>query len=156
MKNILKLFLFIGIVELVGIIGSVFTSSSVNGWYQTLIRPDLAPPDWVFAPVWTTLFALMGISVFLIWEKSVSNKGARFALFVFACQLLLNLLWSMIFFGLQSPGWALLEIGILWIAITTTILLFHKISRLASLLLIPYILWVTFAVYLNYLFWILN
>lgn len=156
MKNILKLFLFIGIVELVGIIGSVFTSSSVNGWYQTLIRPDLAPPDWVFAPVWTTLFALMGISAFLIWEKSVSNKGARFALFIFACQLLLNLLWSMIFFGLQSPGWALLEIGILWIAITTTILLFYKISRLASLLLIPYILWVTFAVYLNYLFWILN
>lgn len=155
-SNTFKLIIAIVVSELAGIIGSVFTASSVAGWYKTLIRPDIAPPSWVFGPVWTTLFALMGIAAFLIWKKGIDRKDVRIALYIFAGQLVLNTLWSILFFGMQNPGAAFVEIIILWIAILATIISFAKISKAAGWLLIPYILWVSFAAYLNYSFWILN
>jgi benzodiazapine receptor len=152
----LKLVLSIAVCELAGFIGSFFTIPSIPGWYATLARPELAPPNWVFGPVWTTLFALMGIAAFLIWKKGISHKPVRSALWVFLIQLVLNACWTIIFFGLHSPGIAFAEIVILWVAILGTIILFARISRAAAWLLLPYILWVSFAAYLNFSIWTLN
>lgn len=151
-----KLAIAIIISELAGIIGSFFTTTSITTWYATLLRPDFYPPNWIFAPVWTILFAFMGIALFLIWEKGLTKKDVRIAFTVFFAQLALNILWSILFFGLHNPGAALIEIFSLWLAILTTIISFYKISKTASYLLIPYILWVSFAAYLNYSIWILN
>lgn len=154
--NILKLLIAIVISELAGIIGSLFTASSVRDWYTTLVRPDFAPPSWVFAPVWTTLFALMGIAAFLVWKKGLDRKDVKIALGIFIGQLVLNTLWSILFFGMQNPGLAFVEIIILWLAILATIISFGKIRKVAAWLLIPYILWVSFASVLNFSFWQLN
>jgi translocator protein len=156
MKDVLKLILAIGICELAGVVGSLFTSSSIAEWYAYLVKPELAPPNWVFAPVWTTLFALMGIAAFLVWKKGLQRQEVRLALGIFAAQLILNTFWSIIFFGLRSPAGALVEIVILWLAILATIMAFARISRPAAWLLVPYLLWVTFATYLNYTIWLLN
>lgn len=142
--------------ELAGIIGSVFTVSSIPIWYASLIRPGFSPPNWIFGPVWTTLYALMGIAAFLVWRKGLPNKDVKVALGLFLGQLVLNSLWSIIFFGLQNPGAALVEIIFLWLAIVATIVAFARISKLAAWLLVPYILWVSFAAYLNYSIWLLN
>ncbi|MDZ4243482.1 MAG: TspO/MBR family protein [Candidatus Doudnabacteria bacterium] len=144
-----------------GAIGSVFTAPSIAGWYAGLVRPALNPPAWVFGPVWTTLFALMGVSAWLIWKRLDSrlrgnDKRIKIALGIFLGQLVLNTLWSIIFFGLNSPGGALIEIVFLWLAILATIVAFYKISKPAAWLLVPYILWVSFAMYLNYAIWTLN
>ncbi len=155
-KNLPKLLIAIGISELAGIIGSIFTTPSISGWYANLTRPEIAPPNWIFAPVWTTLFALMGIAAFLVWKRGLGEKKVKIALGIFLGQLILNTLWSIIFFGLQSPGGAFVEIIFLWFAILATIFTFAKISRVAAWLLIPYILWVSFAAYLNYAIWVLN
>ena len=155
-NNTFKLIIAIVVCELAGIIGSVFTTPSIASWYSTLIKPALNPPSWVFGPVWTTLFVLMGISVFLIWKKGLDRKDVKIALIVFIGQLVLNTLWSIIFFGLHSPGGALIEIVFLWLAILTTIVAFKKISKPAMWLLLPYILWVSFAMYLNFAIWTLN
>ncbi len=155
-NNTFKLIITIVISELAGIIGSVFTTPSIAGWYATLVKPALNPPAWVFGPVWTTLFALMGISAFLIWKKGLDRRDVKIALSIFIGQLVLNTLWSIIFFGLHSPGGALIEIVFLWLAILWTIIVFYKISRPAAYLLVPYILWVSFASYLNYAIWTLN
>lgn len=155
-NNIFKLIIAIGISEAAGIIGSIFTASSIPTWYATLARPELSPPNWVFGPVWTMLFALMGIAAFLIWQKGINHRDVKVALSVFGIQLILNTLWSIVFFGLQNPGAAFMEIIVLWVAILATIIMFAKISRVAAWLLVPYILWVTFAGYLNYSIWMLN
>ncbi len=139
-----------------GIIGSVFTAPSIPTWYATLVRPEFSPPNWIFAPVWTTLFALMGIAAFLVWNKGLKRQDIKIALSMFIIQLVLNTLWSILFFGMQNPGAALIEIVVLWLAILATILTFAKISRVAAWLLVPYIAWVSFAAYLNYSIWILN
>ena len=139
-----------------GIIGSLFTSKSIQVWYTTLIRPDIAPPNWVFGPVWTTLYLLMGISSYIIWTKGLKNDNIKVALYIFIGQLALNSLWSIIFFGLNDIRLALIEIFVLWLFILANIILFGRISRLAGMLLVPYLLWVTFASYLNYSFLILN
>lgn len=139
-----------------GIIGSIFTAPSIPTWYTTLVRPELSPPNWIFAPVWTTLFALMGVAAFLVWQKGLNRRDVKIALSIFIIQLILNTLWSIIFFGLQNPGVAFMEIIFLWLAILTTMITFAKISRVAAWLLVPYILWVSFAAYLNYSIWILN
>jgi benzodiazapine receptor len=139
-----------------GFIGSLFTTPSIAGWYQELVKPTLAPPNWIFAPVWTSLFLLMGVAAFLIWKKGLARKDIKTALGLFVFQLALNALWSIIFFGAHAPGWALLEIILLWIAILATMLSFWKISRIAGSLMLPYFLWVTFAIYLNYSIFILN
>lgn len=152
----LKLIGTIALSEMAGIVGSVFTAPSIPTWYTTLTRPELSPPNWVFAPVWTTLFALMGIAAFLVWNKGLSQRSVRIALGMFIVQLVLNTLWSIIFFGMRNPGAALVEITVLWLAILATIITFAKVSRVAAWLLVPYILWVTFAGYLNYSIWVLN
>lgn len=155
-NNTAKCIIAIIVSELAGVIGSIFTVPSIGRWYAALARPELAPPNWVFGPVWTTLFALMGISSFLIWKKGLDRRDVKIALGIFLGQLVLNTLWSIIFFGLRSPGGALVEIAFLWLAILATIIVFAKISRPAAWLLMPYILWVSFAAYLNYSIWILN
>lgn len=146
----------IAICELAGGIGAIFTTPAINSWYAKLARPALAPPNWIFAPVWTTLFVLMGISAFLIWQKGLERREVKTALTIFAIQLALNVLWSVLFFGLHSPGFAFIEIIILWLAILTSIITFVKISKVAAWLLAPYILWVSFAGYLNFMIWALN
>ncbi|MCR4327953.1 MAG: tryptophan-rich sensory protein [Patescibacteria group bacterium] len=164
MSAFFKLVFTIGISELAGVSGSIFTVPAISsGWYATLEKPALTPPSWVFAPVWTILFALMGISLFLVWRAHsniLQNIGMlpmwHLAFFVFAFQLSLNVLWSMMFFGLQSTAGALVIIISLWCAILATILVFGKISRVAAWLLVPYIVWVSFAAYLNYSIWILS
>ena len=156
MKNSFKLITAIIISELAGIIGSTFTFSAIPTWYATLTKPALNPPSWIFGPVWTTLYALMGIAAFLVWRNGLDRKDIRKAITVFAFQLILNATWSIIFFGLQSPAFALMYIIILWLAIIWTMVLFYKISKPAMYLLIPYILWVSFATYLNYAIWLLN
>jgi len=156
--NFLKLAFAIAISELAGIVGSVFTVSAIPGWYAELEKPAINPPGWVFGPVWVTLYALMGISLFLIWknDSSVSSKDRKRAFILFFIQLFLNAIWSIIFFGLKSPGWAFADIVLLWLAIVWTIVAFHRVFRPAAYLLAPYLLWVSFALWLNYSIWTLN
>lgn len=156
MNNIIKLVTSIIICLFAGFIGSIFTSPSIPTWYATLIKPSFNPPDWIFAPVWTALFALMGISLYLVWNKGLQDKKVKISLSLFGLQLVLNVLWSFLFFGLHSPFYAFLEIIILWIAIVLTILNFFKVSRTAGLLLLPYIFWISFAAILNFSIWRLN
>jgi len=154
--NLTKLIVAILICEFAGIIGSVFTTPSISTWYASLNKPSFSPPNWIFFPVWTTLFLMMGISLYLVWNKMPKNKDAKKSLMVFGSQLALNVLWSVLFFGLRSPFYGLVEIIFLWLAIALTILKFYRISKNAGFLLVPYILWVTFATFLNYSVWILN
>ena len=131
------------ICELAGMLGSIFTVLSVKTWYVTdLIKPSFNPPSWIFGPVWTTLFLLMGIALYLVWQKKKISGW-------FWIQLGLNILWSGLFFGLRRPDWAFLEIIILWAAILKTILEFAKVDKKAARLLWPYLLWVSFASILN-------
>ncbi len=155
-NNTFKLVIAIFVSEFAGIIGSVFTMPSITGWYAGIVKPAINPPAWIFGPVWTTLFVFMGIAAFLVWKKGLERQDVKIALSIFAGQLVLNTLWSIIFFGLHSPGGALIEIVFLWLAILATIIAFAKISKPAAWLLLPYILWVSFAGYLNYSLWILN
>jgi tryptophan-rich sensory protein len=155
-NNLAKLLTAIVVCELAGIVGSVFTAPSIPTWYAGIIKPSFNPPSWVFGPVWTTLFALMGIAAFLVWKKGFDRRDVKIALAIFLGQLVLNTLWSIIFFGLHSPGGAFVEIVFLWLAILATIIVFYKISKPAAWLLLPYILWVTFAGYLNYSIYMLN
>lgn len=155
-KEIAKAIALIIICQSAGIIGSIFTFEAIPGWYAELARPDFAPPNWVFGPVWTTLYALMGISSYLVLRNGLERNDVRMALGVFGVQLLLNTLWSVLFFGLRSPFYAFIEIIFLWFSIFASIILFWRISRNAGLLLVPYILWVSFAAILNFYIWILN
>lgn len=139
---------FVLVCQLAGIIGSIFTTPAVKGWYANINRPSFSPPNWLFAPVWTTLFVMMGVSVSIIW-LSEKNAQRTTALKIFFLQLILNTLWSIIFFGMENPMLAFFEIVILWFAILFTILKFRKINKLAAILLVPYILWVSFASVLN-------
>jgi len=131
-----------------GLFGSIFTHD-LSGWYQNLNKPAFNPPDWVFAPVWTTLYILMALSAFLIWKRGLKNRPVKIALGFFIAQLVLNVLWTPLFFGLKSPFIALVEIVILWIIILLTIIKFTKLSMLAAIMLVPYILWTSYAAVLN-------
>jgi benzodiazapine receptor len=139
-----------------GAVGSLFTTPKIAGWYATLAKPSFRPPNWVFGPVWTMLYILMGIALFLVWRKGLSARGVRAALLVFVVQLVLNALWSVAFFGAESPGAGLVVIVALWFAIVACIALFAPLSRAAALLLVPYILWVSFAAILNGSIYLLN
>ncbi|MEK7463547.1 MAG: TspO/MBR family protein [Patescibacteria group bacterium] len=156
MNNSLKLIIAIVISELAGIIGSIFTVSAIPNWYATLAKPAFNPPAWIFGPVWTALYALMGIAAFLVWKKGLGRKDVRRALLVFGLQLVLNASWSIVFFNLESPAWAFINVIALWVAIIWTMALFYRISKSAAWLLLPYILWVSFASLLNYSIWMLN
>ncbi|MFH1394441.1 MAG: TspO/MBR family protein [Candidatus Micrarchaeota archaeon] len=155
-RSIAYLLFFILLSQMAGIIGSFFTFDSIGSWYAYLERPSFAPPNWIFGPVWITLYALMGIAAYIVWEKGWKTQEVKFALGWFGAQLVLNALWSIIFFGLQSPGPAFIEILILWAAIAMTIMSFGRLSRNAAWLLVPYILWVSFAAILNFSIWLLN
>jgi len=149
----LRLVAAVIICELAGIIGSVFTVQNIPGWYAYLNKPSFNPPNYLFGPVWTTLYLLMGISVFLVWENK--NKTGK-AVIIFFAQLVLNACWTLIFFGLKSPGWAFVEIAALWIMIVWCIVEFRSISKPAAYLLIPYLLWVSYASVLTFSIWKLN
>ena len=151
-----KLITSIIVCQLTGVLGSIFTRPAIPTWYATLKKPSFTPPDGVFSPVWITLFVLMGIAAFLVWNKGLSDQRVRVALSIFVVQLILNVLWSVMFFGLRSPLAGLIEIVVLWIAILLSILYFLKVSNIAGILLVPYILWVSFAAVLNLSIWRLN
>ncbi|MFH1714318.1 MAG: TspO/MBR family protein [Candidatus Nealsonbacteria bacterium] len=154
-KTILTLLISIIIAQLAGAVGSIFTASSIGSWYAFLEKPAFSPSNWLFAPAWITLYALMGIAAFLIWQKR-GEAGARSALYFYGGQLILNSLWSVIFFGFQNPFLAFLEIIVLWLLIAFTTVKFYRIEKAAGLLFVPYILWVTFAMVLNFAVWRLN
>ncbi|MBU0758165.1 MAG: tryptophan-rich sensory protein [Nanoarchaeota archaeon] len=151
-----KLIASIVITQLAGILGSFFTITSISSWYSALNKPWFNPPNWIFGPVWTALYLMMGISLFLVWNKGVRTKIQKRAVFIFGVQLGLNSLWSILFFGIRSPLFAFIEIIFLWIAIVMTIGYFIRISKAAAYLLIPYILWVSFAAALNLSILMLN
>lgn len=141
---------------LIGFLSSFATQSSVNDWYVGLNKPNFNPPNWIFAPVWTTLYILMGISAGIVWSKGFHHIWVKTALYHFGFQLLFNALWSIVFFGLKSPFWAFLVILVLLTLIVLTMKWFRVVSKLASFLLVPYLLWVCFATLLNYKIWELN
>jgi translocator protein len=140
---------------LAGGIGSIFTAPAIGGWYATIAKPTWNPPNWLFGPVWTLLYVLMGISLYLAWYAPHA-RGRRRALFLFFIQLGLNTLWSIIFFGLASPLFAFIEIIALWFFILLTLIAFYRISKPAAYLMMPYLLWVSFAAVLNYAIVLLN
>jgi len=145
------------IVELVGASGSLFTVQGLSTWYSTLQRPTIAPPNWVFGPVWTTLFALMGGALWLVWRRFESSpREVAVAFGVFVVHFVFNLGWSATFFGLREIGLGIVVIAVLWLLIVATMWAFDRVDRRAALLLVPYLLWVSFAAFLNYRFWVLN
>ncbi len=156
MANLFKLLASLGICFLAGGIGSFFTSQAIPGWYQNINKPFFNPPNWIFGPVWTVLFFMMGISLYSIWRKEAPEKQKRSAVLIFSVQLLFNTLWSAAFFGLKSPLFGLITIIILLALIAINISKFYKISKEAGILLLPYIVWVFFAAFLNFAIWRLN
>ncbi len=154
-QNVIKLIGALVVCQLAGIIGSLFTTPSIKGWYETITKPSFNPPNWIFGPVWFTLFVLMGIALYLILKKK-NSKARTIALWLFATQLVLNTLWSIIFFGLQNPLFALIELAILLIVLIFTTIHFYKLNKTAGILLLPYLAWGTFAAVLNFFIWKLN
>jgi tryptophan-rich sensory protein len=152
--NIMRLLVSIALCEGVGIIAGLLTAQSVRTWYPALAKPWFTPPGWVFGPAWFLLYLLMGIALYLVWQKegSLATQAAT----VFFVQLFLNGLWSLVFFGLRSPFWAFIEIIVLWMAILSTMILFWRLVPTASSLLVPYLLWVSFAAVLTFSVWRLN
>jgi translocator protein len=155
-RNILKLAISVGICLLAGAFGAIFTTQSIPDWYATIAKPSFNPPNWIFGPVWTLLYIMMGISAFMVWKKGIEDPRGRFSILVFLFQLLLNATWSVLFFGFRSPFAGLMGIVLLWAAIFLTVFSFFKISKPAGWLLIPYLGWVSFAVVLNYFIWAMN
>lgn len=141
-----------------GFIGSFFTAPSITSWYQTINKPFFTPPNYVFAPVWTTLYILMGIALFMVWQKKNSgkNKLQILAIELFFIQLFVNIFWSIAFFGLHSPILAMVVLIALWVLVFETIRYFAKINKTASYLLYPYIAWASFAGILNLFIVLLN
>ncbi|MEM1121208.1 MAG: TspO/MBR family protein [Bacteroidota bacterium] len=139
-----------------GSVGGIATASSIDTWYANINKPSFNPPNWLFAPVWTTLFTLMGVALALVWhegpQRSIVKKGITF----FGIQFGLNMLWSWLFFGAQQPLWAFVEIIILWVFIFLTIRTFFNIRAVSGWLMVPYLLWVSFAAILNFAIWQLN
>jgi translocator protein len=156
LNEIPRLIVSILIPLVIGSVGSIVTIAEIPTWYSTLSKPSWAPPNWLFGPVWTTLYILMGIALFLVWREGLNRSDVRFAILIFAVQLVLNLLWSIVFFTYHSLFGGFIVIMILWIAILANIIAFSIISRTAGLLLVPYIVWVSIASYLNYSVYILN
>jgi tryptophan-rich sensory protein len=156
MNNAIKLVISVALPLAVGGLSGYATARGVSTWYPTLVKPSFNPPAWVFGPVWTLLYIMMGIAAFLVWRRGLNADGVRIALAVFAIQLALNGLWSILFFGMHAPGWALAEIILLWMAIGTATLLFWRVVPAAGVLLLPYWAWVSFATVLNASLWWLN
>jgi tryptophan-rich sensory protein len=156
MSNFAKLILSLIICQLPGIIGGFIVSGNIDSWYEPLNKPGFSPPNWLFGPVWIFLYLLMGISMFLIWKEDLKNKKIKKSFLIFIFQLVLNTLWTIVFFGMHSISGALIIILALWILILICIINFLKISKTAGVILIPYLLWTTFAAVLNYYIFALN
>lgn len=156
MKDLHKIIISVIGCELVGFLGTPFTFSAIPTWYATLNKPFFAPPNWIFGPVWTLLYFLMGVSFFLIWRQGWKKKKLVIARNYFLAQLGLNFIWTPIFFGLRAPLFGLLVIVALWVLILLTMKKFYPLSRIACYLLIPYLLWVSFATLLNAAIVVLN
>lgn len=154
--KVVKLISCVLLCQMAGLFGSLFTYPQIAGWYSSLNKPSFTPPNWLFGPAWLTLYTLMGISLYFVLESKAEKNKLNLALSIFAVQLILNALWSFLFFGLESPFLGLVCISLMWLAILLTIFVFSKLSLKAAILLIPYIGWVTFAMTLNYYVWILN
>jgi tryptophan-rich sensory protein len=147
---------FIAVSVGTGALGGWITSDAVQTWYPTLNKPSWNPPNWLFAPVWTVLYVMMAIAAWLVWKKDARFAGVRAALILFFVQLALNLLWSALFFAARSPGLALIEVAVLWLAVAATLYAFITVSRPGGLLMLPYLAWVSFAAILNFAIWRLN
>ena len=154
--DIIKLVISIVACEGAGGIGAIFTTPAIPTWYAGLKKPTFTPPNSVFGPIWITLYLLMGIAVFLVWREGLGQEGVTIAFVIFWAQLVLNILWSVIFFGLKSLFGGMVMILLLWIAILINIITFFGVSPLAGWLLIPYIIWVSIAANLNVQVWKLN
>jgi len=150
MWTVLHLVACIVLCQAAGAIGAFFTAAAIPTWYASLRKPSFTPPSWVFGPVWITLYLMMGIAAFLVWRRGWQNPQVKLALVVFAVQLLLNAIWSPVFFGMRWPLGGLVVIVALWLAIVVTIVTFFRVSTPAAVLLIPYILWVSYATALNF------
>jgi len=148
-SNLLKLLASLVVVLVAGGIGSLATTKAIPTWYQGLVKPSFNPPNWLFGPAWTLLYLLMAVAAWLVWKQAFGAAGVKLALAVFLAQLILNTLWSILFFGLRSPLAGLVDIVVLWLAILATIVLFFRVSVPAGILLLPYIAWVSFAAVLN-------
>jgi len=154
-NNNIKLVTAIAFTVGLGAVGGLVTAPEIPLWYAGLNKPSFNPPNWLFGPVWTTLYLLMGISFYLVWKQPVSAERNK-ALYLFMIQFILNCCWSFIFFGMHETGWALIEMIILWLFILATIFSFATFSKTAAWLLVPYIAWVSFAMLLNGAIWRLN
>lgn len=155
-KKLTYIAISVTICLVIGFLSGFATQSSVNDWYLSLNKPSFNPPNWIFGPVWTLLYILMGISAGIVWAKGFYHIWVKTALYNFGFQLLFNALWSVVFFGFKDPFWALLVILVLLALILLTIKWFNVVSRVAAYLLIPYFLWVCFATILNYKIWEMN
>jgi len=155
-REIPKLIVSVLIVFLAGSVGSYATLPQITTWYVTLAKPSWTPPNAWFGPIWSTLYVLIGIALFLVWRQGLDRRDVRFAILIFVVQLVLNILWSLVFFGLQSILGGFIIIFVLWIAILANMIAFYVISKPAGLLFIPYLIWVSIASYLNYSILILN
>jgi translocator protein len=156
MSNITKLIISIVTTVGMGLLGGIFTAQEIHGWFLHLNKPSWNPPNWLFAPVWTTLYVLMGIAFYLIWKTKANADTKQWAIIIFIAQFALNFIWSYIFFKEHLMGWAFTDIIVLWIAILCTIIAFSKINKTAAWLLVPYISWVSFAAILNLTIWKMN
>ncbi|HOZ56042.1 MAG: TspO/MBR family protein [Parcubacteria group bacterium ADurb.Bin316] len=156
MKKFITLFVSVAVCQLAGIVGSLFTAPAIPTWYAALKKPSFNPPSWLFGPVWITLYTMMGVSLYLIWQKRGEIKLAWPAIIFFLIHLAVNASWSIIFFGQKNIIGALILIVALWFMIVASIFLFYKINKTAAYLLVPYLLWVSFASILNYSLWRLN
>lgn len=152
----LKIAVAIGICLFIGFVASLATQASISDWYPSLDKPWFNPPNWIFGPVWIFLYVLMGIAAGIVWSKGFYHKWVQTALYHFGFQLLLNGAWSLLFFGLKEPFWALIDIIALFIFLIFTIKWFKIVSNTAAYLLIPYAVWVLFAAILNFEIWRLN
>ncbi|MCE5214586.1 MAG: tryptophan-rich sensory protein [Methanobacterium sp.] len=155
-KEIPKLIISILIVFFAGAVGTVYTLPEITGWYASLPKPSWTPPNWAFGPIWSSLYVLMGISLFLIWREGLGRKDVKIAVLVFAAQLVINVIWSLVFFGGHNLFGGLILVIILWISILINIIVFYRIYKPAGLILLPYLIWVTIASYLNYSVYLLN
>lgn len=155
-RYIYKLIISVIACQCAGLIGSVFTALAIPTWYATLQKPFFTPPNWLFAPAWITLYLLMGISASIVWHHGLDASGVKKSLVTFLIQLVLNALWSVVFFGFESIIYGMIVIVVLWVAILLTMIQFYRIKALAGNLMLPYILWVTFATVLNVSLLILN
>lgn len=154
-RSILALAGFLLLSFAAGAIGGRATYPAIPGWYQSLEKPSWTPPDWLFGPAWTTLYILMGVAAWLVWRHGGWRSQKR-PLTLFVVQVVLNALWSLLFFGMRNPGLGMAEIVLLWLAILATLIAFWRVSRVAGGLMVPYLGWVTFAAALNFAVWRLN